>query len=64
MISKSSRLFRMIEQQLENLAHFDDDLAYQYECDLYYEGGEPILELFTPELLNELERIVYELDND
>jgi hypothetical protein len=54
----------MIEQQLENLAHFDDDLAYQYECDLYYEGGEPILELFTPELLNELERVVYELDND
>jgi hypothetical protein len=58
-----------IEQQLENLMALDDDLAYQYECDLYYDCNEdeelaPIVELFTPELLAELEKIVYKLDND
>ena len=59
------QLIRSIEQQLENLAHFDDDLAYQYECDLYYADiDEPIVELFTPELLTELENLVYQLDND
>ena len=44
----------------------DDDLAYEYECDLYYADkiDEPIEELFTPELLKELEKIVSELDND
>jgi hypothetical protein len=57
-----------IEQQLENLMALDDDLAYQYECDLYYDHNEdeelvPIVELFTPELLSELEKVVYDLDS-
>lgn len=65
---EQAQLIRSIEQQLENLAHFDDDLAYQYECDLYYDcnGDEepvPIVENFTPELLTELETFVYQLDN-
>lgn len=60
------QLIRSIEQQLENLAHFDDDLAYQYECDLYYDCNEneepqPIVENFTSELLTELENLVYKL---
>lgn len=63
------QLIRSIEQQLENLMSLDDDLAYQYECDLYYDCNEdeeptPIVENFTPELLTELEDLVYELDND
>lgn len=63
------QLISSIEQQLENLMHFDDDLAYQYDCDLYYEVADdeepiPIVEAFTPELLKELEDLVYELDND
>jgi hypothetical protein len=59
------QLIRSIEQQLENLAHFDDELAYDYECDLYYADkiNEPIVEKFTPELLEELTQLVYELDN-
>jgi hypothetical protein len=61
------QLIRSIEQQLENLMHFDDDLAYQYDCDLYYEVADdeepiPIVEAFTPELLKELENLVYQLD--
>ena len=69
MTEAQEQLIRSIEQQLENLMHFNDDLAYQYECDLYYfdeadEPTDPIVELFTPELLKELEDLVYELDND
>lgn len=61
------QLILSIEQQLENLAHFDDDLAYQYECELYYDCNEdeepqPIRENFTSELLTELEKVVYEYD--
>jgi len=64
-----AQLIRSIEQQLENLMSLDDDLAYQYECDLYYDCNDdeeptPIVENFTPELLTELEDLVYELDND
>ncbi len=46
--------------------HFDDELAYDYECELYYpdKDDEPIVEKFTPELLKELEDLVYQLDND
>lgn len=63
------QLIRSIEQQLENLAHFDDDLAYQYECDLYYDCNEdeepkPIVEKFTSELLTELENLISQLDNE
>lgn len=62
------QLIRCIEQQLENLMTLDDNLAYQYECELYYDCNEdeepvPIVENFTPELLKELEDLVYELDN-
>jgi hypothetical protein len=63
------QLIRSIDQQLENLMHFDDDLAYQYDCDLYYEVADdeepiPIVEAFTPELLKELEDLVYQLDTE
>ena len=63
-----TQLIRSIEQQLENLMLLDDDLAYQYECELYYDCNEdeepvPIVENFTPELLTELENLVYQLDN-
>ena len=68
MTETQEQLIRSIEQQLENLMHFDDDLEYQYECELYYdcnddEEPEPIVEKFTPELLKELEDLVYELNN-
>ncbi len=61
-----AQLINSIEQQLENLMHFDDELAYDYECNLYYADkiDEPIVEKFTPELLKELEDLVYQLDND
>lgn len=58
----NQQLIRSIEQQLENLMALDDDLAYQYECELYYENDEPIQECFTPELLEHLTQLVYELD--
>ena len=64
------QLIRSIEQQLENLMTLDADLEYQYECDLYYFENEddgptkPIVELFTLELLKELEDLVYQLDNE
>ena len=62
-----AQLIRQIEQQLENLMALDEDLSYEYECDLYYDCNDdeepvPIEELFTPELLKELEHVVYELD--
>jgi hypothetical protein len=39
----------------------DEDLAYQYECELYYDCNDdeepvPIVENFTSELLAELEK--------
>ena len=63
------QLIRSIGQQLENLAHFDDDLAYQYECELYYDCNDdeepvPIVENFTPKLLEELTQLIYQLDNE
>lgn len=66
MTETQAQLIRSIEQQLENLAHFDEELAFEYESDLYYSDymDEPIVELFTPELLTELENLVYQLDNN
>jgi hypothetical protein len=66
MTETQDQLISAIEQQLENLMHFDGDLAYEYECELYYpdKDDEPIVEKFTPELLKELEDLVYQLDND
>jgi hypothetical protein len=60
-------LIRTIEQRLEDLMVFDEELVYQYECDLYYfdenDGPiEPIKEMFTPELLKEIEKHIEELD--
>ena len=65
MTETQEQLIRSIEQQLENLMHFDDDLSNDYMSELYYADNEdePIVELFTPELLKELEDLVYELDN-
>ena len=67
MTETQAQLIRSIEQQLENLMLLNDDLAYQYECELYYDCNEdeepqPIVENFTPELLTELEKVVYEYD--
>jgi len=47
---------------------FDEDLAWEYNCNLYYDCNEdeesvPIVEEFTSELLIELENLVYQLDN-
>jgi hypothetical protein len=53
------QLIRCIEQQLDNLSYINEDLFNQY-CDLYYDNDEPIVELFTPELLVKLEEIAYE----
>jgi hypothetical protein len=63
----NEQLIRSIEQQLENLMLFDEDLAWEYECALYYDSDEdeepqPIVELFTPELLKELEDLIDKLD--
>ena len=65
MTETQAQLIRSIEQQLENLMTLDDDLAYEYEGALYYDCNddeEPvrIVENFTPELLTELENLVYE----
>ena len=62
------QLIRSIEQQLENLMLLDEDLSWEYECELYYDCNEdeepqPIVEKFTPELLTQLENLVYQLDN-
>lgn len=64
----TSQLIRSIEQQLENLMLLSEDLGYEYECELYYdcnddEEPEPIVELFTPELLSKLEKVVCEFGN-
>lgn len=65
MTETQEQLIRSIEQQLENLMTLDDDLSAQYEDLLYYPNTdyEPIVEKFTAELLKELEKIVYELDD-
>ena len=54
MTEEQDLLIRKIEQQLENLMPLDDDLSVQYEYDLYDEDGEPIVELFTEDLLEEI----------
>jgi hypothetical protein len=65
----NEQLIRSIEQQLENLMLLDNDLAWEYECVLYYDSNEDeepvrIVELFTPQLLKELEDLINQLDND
>jgi hypothetical protein len=58
------QLIRSIEQQLENVMHFSDELSDKYHQYMYYPDtdDEPIVERFTPELLKELEDLVYQLD--
>jgi len=51
---KQEQLIASIEQQLENLMFFDSELELEYELVLYDENGEPIADLFTKELLNEI----------
>jgi len=58
-----AQLINSIEQQLENLMHFDDDLAYDFELMLYDDQEQPIVKHFTPKLLDRLTQIVYELDS-
>lgn len=69
MTETQAQLIRSIEQQLDNLMILDYDLAWEYECELYYDCNDdeeptPIVENFTPELLAELEKVVYQLDNN
>jgi hypothetical protein len=59
-----AQLINSIEQQLENLMHFDGDLADDFELMLYDDQEQPILKNFTPQVLEQLTQIVYELDND
>ena len=57
-----AQLIREIEQQVDNLSFLDEDLFNEC-CDKYYdENDQPITELFTPELLTELENLNRELD--
>lgn len=56
------QLIRSIEQQIDDLSHLDEELFNQC-CDKYYdENDQPITELFTPELLTELENLNRKLD--
>ncbi len=41
----------------------DVNCEYMYEFELYSDDEQPIVERFTPELLKELEDLVYQLDN-
>lgn len=59
-----AQLIRSIEQQLENLMTLDDDLAHDYDLLLYDDQEQPIINNFTPQVLEQLTQIVYELDND
>jgi hypothetical protein len=60
----SAQLIHSIEQQLENLMHFDGDLAHDYDLLLYDDQEQPIIKNFTPQVLEQLTQIVYELDHD
>ena len=60
-MKNQDQLIRSIEQRIEDLSFIDEDLAYQFECDLYYEtdGDDvPIVELFNQELLDELDQLI------
>lgn len=58
------QLINSIEQQLENLMHFDGDLADDFELMLYDDREQPILKNFTPQVLDKLIHTIQELDND
>ena len=52
------QLIRSIEQQIDNLSYLNEDLFDQYSAHYYDENDEPITELFTPQLLKQLEHII------
>jgi hypothetical protein len=64
MTKTQEQLIREIEQQLENLMPLDEELSEKYDSYFFYPDTdyEPIVERFTPELLKELEDLVYRLD--
>ena len=64
MTKTQEQLIREIEQQLENLMPLDEELSEKYDSYCFYPDTdyEPIVERFTPELLKELEDLVYRLD--
>jgi len=66
MTKSQEQLIRAISQQLENLMPLDEELSEKYDSYCYYPDTdyEPIVERFTPELLKELEDLVYQLDTD
>ena len=66
MTETQDQLIGAIEQQLENLMTLDEELSEKYDSYCFYPDTdyEPIVERFTPELLKELEKLVYDLDND
>jgi hypothetical protein len=57
-----TQLINSIEQLLEDLMTIDEDLACQYEDELYRgdDMDELIAEKFTLELLTELEKVAYD----
>ena len=66
MYQSQEQLISAISQQLENLMTLDEELSEKYDAYCFYPDTdyEPIVERFTPELLNELEKLVYDLDNE
>ncbi len=58
------QLIRSIGQELENLMHFSDELSEKYQNYLYYPDtdDEPIVSRFTPQILKELQDLVYTFD--
>ena len=60
-MKNQEQLIRSIEQRIEDLYSINEDFAYQFECDLYYETDDndvPIVELFNQELLEELNQLI------
>jgi hypothetical protein len=66
MIMDQEQLIRSISQQLENLMPLDEELSEKYDAYCFYPDTdyEPIVERFTPELLKELENLVYRLETE
>lgn len=56
-----TELINKIEQRLDDLSFIDGDLFNQFCCDYYNADDEPIVELFTPELLQEIEELIEDL---
>jgi hypothetical protein len=55
------QLIGAIEQKIDDLSFINEDYFNQY-CENYYDkDDEPIVELFTPQLLDELEKLIDEL---